>query len=96
MKKIIFILLFVLSTTGITIAQESPKTSTNDSSQVEFYTSMEEFFNKNVLPLHITILAVTENIYEIFGSTIDFKAENFPTKKENENYYEEGPSKIVL
>ena len=85
MKKIIFILLFTISITGISAAQESVAAPPSDSSQVEFYTSVEDFLDKNILPsIHITILALTKNIYGIFGGTVDFKVENFPTKKENE------------
>jgi hypothetical protein len=95
MKKIIFFLLFSFSAISISLAQESGTPPAKDSSQVEFYGSMEDFLTKNIIPsVHITILAVTD-VYRIFGGTIDFKVENFSGKKEVEDSLEE-PSLIVL
>ena len=95
MRKIIFVLLFAF-TTGISIAQERTPVAA-DSSQVEFYSSMEDFLNKNNFPsVHITILAVTENLYEFFSGTNDFKTENFQSKKEERDYTEEHVLEIIL
>ncbi len=94
MKKIIFILLFTCSAITISLAQESVATS-GDSSQVEFYSSMEDYLTKNIIPsVHITILAVTD-VHRLFGGTVDFKVENFPGKKEKEDYSEE-PLPMIL
>ena len=77
------------------MAQENAAMPAADSSQVEFYISMEDYLNKNILTsVHITILSVTENIYEIFGASIDFKVENDTTKEEND--FDERSAKMIL
>ena len=95
MKKIISILLFTFSAISISLAQESVVAPAKDSSQVEFYGSMEDFLNKNIIhSVHITILAVTD-VYRMFGGGEDFKVEIFSDKKEKKDFLEE-PLKMVL
>ncbi len=60
MKKIIILLSIIIACTQTSIAQDATKAKDSDS-QVEFYSSMEEFINKNMISqVHITIMSVAQ------------------------------------
>ncbi len=66
MKKVLFTLLLAIAFTGISFAQtESVKTDSTktDSPQVEFYSSEEEFNEKNPSYLiHLTIMLIVNEV----------------------------------
>jgi hypothetical protein len=95
MKNTIFGLLIIILCTSASLAQE--KNISTDSSQVEFYSSLKDFQNKNIIhSVHITIMSVAKSTYQVSFRKAIHKAELYVHRFEDQKMFIKKPDPLIL